>query len=76
MNDAGAKILDKGHDGELLAIDLPGDPDGCMVALRVRCPSTQAVYIIRVPPDQRDYVAAKAWTFAMEKRDYILAQES
>ncbi|HEX4138332.1 MAG TPA: hypothetical protein VHY84_27225, partial [Bryobacteraceae bacterium] len=76
MSDAGAKVLDKGNDGELLAIDLPGDPDGRMVALRLRCPSTSAVYVVRVPPDQRDYVAAKAWTFGLTKSEYVFASES
>jgi hypothetical protein len=76
MCEAAARVLDKGADGELLAIDLPDDPDGRMVALRLRCPSTSAVYVIRVPPDQRDYVAAKAWTFALTKEEYVFASET
>lgn len=74
--EAGARVLDRGHDGELIAIDLPDDPDGRIVALKLRCPSTHAVYIIRVPPDQRDYLEAKAWTFGLEKSEYRLAAES
>jgi len=76
INDAGAVIIDRGGDGELLAIDLPDDPERRIVALRLRCPSTSAVYVIRVPPDQSDYLAAKAWTFSLSKSQYVLAAES
>ena len=74
--DSGAAVLDRGADGELLAIDLPGDPEGQLVALRLRCPSTSAVYIIRVPPDQTSFVDAKAWTFGLTKEQYVFAQET
>ena len=74
VNDAGAKEVSRGPDGELLRIDL--EEDEPIVALRLRCPSTSAVYIIRVPPDQNDFVAAKAWTFGLKKSEYVFAQES
>jgi hypothetical protein len=38
---------------ELLSIDLPGDPDGRMVAIKCIDPSTGRVYIIRVHPELR-----------------------
>ena len=74
--DSGAAVLDRGADGELLAIDLPGDPEGQLVALRLRCPSTSAVYVIRVPPDQRHFVAAKAWTFGLTRSQYVFDRET
>ena len=61
---------------ELLAIDLPDDPDGRMVALRVIDPSTGRQYIIRVPPGQKTVKGALAWTFNVPKEKYSLIGES
>ena len=81
----GADVLDSaiqpmpdGKDSinELLAIDLPGDPDGKMVALRVIDPSTGRQYVIRVPPDQATVRGALARTFDVPEKNYILQQES
>jgi hypothetical protein len=74
--DAGAKVVHKSGDNELLRLDLPGDPDKRMLAVKVRCPSTQAVYILRVPPDQKNVNDAIAWTFGMTKEEYELQQET
>jgi hypothetical protein len=87
MEDCGAKILDsaiqpmpqsQGQDAlnELLAIDLPGDPDGRLVMLRVIDPSTLRRYLLRVPPDMRTVRQALAWTFDVPEKEYVLAQES
>ena len=86
MRACGAKVLDSSvqpmHVGctemlnELLAIELPDDPEGRMVALRVVCPSTAREYIIRVPPDQTTVLGALAWTFDMKPSEYRLAQET
>jgi len=75
--DAHAKTLDKWKDNELLSIELPDDPDRRLVALKLRCPSTAAVYILRVPPKQRTVRGALAWSFGLDRpEDYVLQQES
>ena len=84
--DCGAKVLDTSvqpmRDGncdsinELLAIDLPDDPDLRMVALRVIDPSTGRQYIIRVPPDQTTVQGALAWSFNVAPDKYRLLQET
>jgi hypothetical protein len=86
VQDVGAKVIDSavqpmraGEEemiNELLSVDLPGDPDRRMVALKVIDPSTGRVYVIRVPPDQRTVRGALAWTFGVEPDQYILQQES
>ena len=84
--DCGAKVLDSAVQpmkpgqpdsiNELLAIELPDDPDGRMVALKVLDPSTGRQYIIRVPPDQTTVRSALAWTFNLSPEQYVLQQES
>ncbi|SRR6266700_1275788 len=75
--DAGARSIDKWKDNELLAIDLPHDRNRPLVALKLRCPSTQAVYIVRVPPNQKTVLGALAWSFGLDRpEDYVLQAES
>jgi len=98
--DAGAKILDSAIQpigegqpdqiNELLFIDLPGEPDGRMVAVRVIDPSTGRRYILRVHPELRPMADnqqagepqemnvrnAIASTFGMRGEEYVLARES
>ena len=79
MLDSGARVIDADpdHGAELLAIDLPEDPDGRMVALKLRCPSTSAVYVVRVPPEMTHARAALAWSYGMGKpEEYVLAAET
>ena len=86
IEDVGAKVIDSAVQpmrpgqpdaiNELLAIDLPDDPDGRMVALKVIDPSTGRAYIIRVPPDRKTVKAALAWTFNVPAKDYRLVQET
>jgi len=61
---------------ELLAIELPEDPEQRIVALRVVCPSTAHEYIIRVPPSMKTVPQALAWTFDVKPGEYVLAQET
>ena len=61
---------------ELLRIELPGDPEGSMVMLRVIDPSTGRSYLIRVPPDSPTVHDALAWTFNVAPEEYQLLQES
>ena len=84
--DCGARVMDtavqpmrpgqRDSINELLTIDLPGDPDGRMVALKVIDPSTGRQYIIRVPPDQKTVKSALAWTFNVPEDRYQLVAES
>jgi hypothetical protein len=75
--DAKARCLDKWKDNELLSIELPDDPERRIVALKLRCPSTSALYILRVPPNQRTVRGALVWSFGLERpEDYLLQQES
>ena len=86
MRACGARVLDSAvqpmHIGgkpmlnELLAIELPEDPEERMVALRVICPSTAREYIIRVPPQMKSVSQALAWTFDVKPSEYVLAQET
>lgn len=86
IQDCGAVVLDSAVQpmrageadsiNELLAIDLRGDPDGRMVALKVTDPSTGRVYIIRVPPDQKTVQGALAWSFDVPESEYKLELET
>lgn len=75
--DAKAEVLDKRGDDELIKIPLEGDPEGALVALKVRCPSSGAIYVLRVPPGQTKVPSALAWTFGYERaKDYKLQAET
>jgi hypothetical protein len=99
MLDCGARVIDtcvqpmrEGEPdkiNELLVVDLPEDPDGRMVAVRVIDPSTGRQYVLRVHPELRPMLGnqfgepqemtcqnAIASTFGMRGSDYVLAQES
>jgi hypothetical protein len=98
--DAGARVLDtcvqpmrEGEPdsvNELLSIDLPGDPETRMIAVRVIDPSTNRQYILRVHPELRPLLHnqklgapqvltcrnAIASTFGLRGEEYVLASES
>ncbi len=86
LKEANAKVLDSkiqrhvvgGEEkmNELLAVDIHGDPDGKLVALRVVCPSTFREYWLRVPPNQKTVQEALAWTFDMKSEEYNPIAES
>jgi len=100
FKDAGAKTLDDDVQpmrpgepssiNELLSIDLPDDPDGRMVAVRVIDPSTGREYFLRVHPELRPMLPngelgepqemtvrnAIASTFGLRGVEYALQQES
>jgi len=63
MKRANAQILDSDRDAggerKLLRMRLPGEED--IVCLQVICPSTQADYIIQVPPWIRECQEGGAW---------------
>ena len=58
---------------QLLSIDLPDDPDGKLVAMKLNDPSTGMIYFIRVPPSMNLMDQALAWSFNVE--DYSLIDE-
>lgn len=69
--DAHSTILDREGDNELVSIPMTDDPEQVLVALKLRCSSTGAVYVLRVPPDQREVRSALAWTFGFKRgQDY------
>lgn len=72
---ANAKVIDEDIDGgnqprRLLAMDLPGDPDGIMLAVHVKCPSTGHETFLRVPPNTKTCREAVAWGFGMTVEEY------
>lgn len=47
-----------------------------MVFLKVKCSSTGAWYVLRVPPQMRTCRRALAWTFGMNSKEYRLDDEA
>jgi hypothetical protein len=83
--EAGAKVIDsdvqpmRGQPdtiNELLSIELPGDPEGVLKAVKVIDPSTGRTYILRVPPDMQRMKQALAWTFDVPEDEYVLQAQS
>ena len=71
LSKANAKQLHTDQDGRriLHRIELPGDEP--IVAVQVKCPTTDQTYFLRVPPQIDRCDKAVAWTFGYEKvRDY------
>ena len=64
--DAKAKEIHKHDRGTLLSIDLPGDPEKVLRAVRVTDPSTGRQYFLRVPPQIKRADDAVAWSFHFE----------
>jgi hypothetical protein len=73
LTEAGAKCIHRHEMGELFSIDLPGDPEGVLRSVRVKDPSTDREYFLRVPPKIKRADDAVAWTFGFEmerKQEY------
>lgn len=68
------EILDESETGRLLKVELKGDED--MVLLEVKDASSPRKYLLRVPPSMKTALQAKAWTFGMETKDFILEKET
>jgi hypothetical protein len=73
MHEVGGLVLDRdrdaGDDRQLLSVPLPDDEP--LHVLRVNCPSTAHVYMLRVPPHVRTCRRAAAWLAGFEhERDY------
>ena len=75
IQDVGARVIDSAVQpmrpgepdqiNELLSVDLPGDPEARLVALKVIDPSTGRQYVLRVPPGLTSVRSALAWTFGV-----------
>lgn len=73
------EMLDKDKDrgGERYLRRIPIGGEEPMVMLHVRCPSTQAHHLLRVPPTVRTCRQAAAWTFGYDSPDvYSPAKET
>ena len=73
MHEVGGLVLDRDRDAggerQLLSVPLPDDEP--LHVLRVNCPSTAHVYMLRVPPHVRTCRRAAAWLAGFEhERDY------
>ena len=69
-----AEVLDEDKHRTLYRLRLSGDEP--IVAVRVTCPSTGHVYLLRVPPEIRSCRAAVAWTFELSETEYAPVAES
>ena len=71
MTRANAKTIDAdtdpGGDRKLLRVAMPRDED--LVCLQVHCPSTGALYILRVPPSMATCRQAAAWVAGFDNPD-------
>ena len=63
------QCLDVDQGGRRALYRLRLSSDEPMVAVKVRCPSTNQVYFLRVPPAIRTCRDAVAWTFGFERAE-------
>ena len=63
---ADAKCIHRHEMGDLFSIDLPNDPERVLRAVRVKDPSTERIYFLRVPPQIKRADDAVAWTFGFD----------
>ena len=73
IQELGGKSIDKTDTYELLRFPLPvidrNVDDKYMQVLKMRCPSTQVWYALRVPPDCENIKEALNWTYGEELND-------
>lgn len=72
----GGKTLERGKHGNLIEINLPGDPERVAHYVQVQDSSTEQQYYLRVPPSINSADEAIAWTFGMNAREYQPGQET
>jgi hypothetical protein len=63
----GAREIQADHAGRLMELPTAGEP---LRAVVVRCPSTGAVYWLRVPPSTKTAHEGVAWTFGLPASEY------
>jgi hypothetical protein len=76
LDDVPHRVIDQADDGgQLLEIDTAASGDSAsrldktMRLLKVICPSTRQVYVLRVPPETKSYDNARQWTFGLRQQD-------
>lgn len=69
------KIIEKEGEQELVRINWVKREEPIYL-IKVKCPSTGAYYTLRVPPTSQTVREAVAWTFGMNKMEYIPQQEA
>jgi hypothetical protein len=66
-----SKVIDTAYDGgQLIEITAGGkgdDVDKNLRLIKVVCPSTQQVYVLRVPPEIDNFEQARQWTFGLQQ---------
>ena len=69
------QIISKEGDSELVRIDWHKREEPiCLV--KVKCPSTEVYYTLRVPPTMKTVKEAVAWTFGMKDKEYLPEREA
>jgi len=64
------EVIEKEGEQELVRINwVKREEPICLV--KVKCPSTQTFYTLRVPPSMKTIKDAVAWTFGMKNKEYV-----
>jgi len=64
------EVIEKEGEQELVRINwVKREEPICLV--KVKCPSTQTFYTLRVPPSMKNIKDAIAWTFGMKDKEYV-----
>ena len=73
VQELGGKSIDKTDTYELLRFPLPATDnnldDKYMQVLKMKCPSTQVWYALRVPPECKNIIEALNWTYGEDLND-------
>ena len=75
LNQLEHEVIDKDGDYELVKVDWHAK-ERPIALVKVKCPSTGAFYVLRVPLSVKSVREAVAWTFGMSKNDYKPEEES
>jgi len=67
--------LDKESEQELIRIDWHKEEEP-LYLVKVKCPSTDVFYTLRVPPNMKSVREAVAWTFGVQKKEYYPLEEA
>jgi hypothetical protein len=69
------EVIEKEGEQELVRINWVKREEPIYL-IKVKCPSTGAYYTLRVPPTSQTVKEAVAWTFGMNKMEYVPQQEA
>jgi hypothetical protein len=79
LSQLSGKVIHMDGDQELIKIprqELGLDDREDIYLVKVRCPSTGAFYVLRVPPDMKTVKEAVAWTFGVDEAQYYPEKET